>query len=795
MPYSSRTQEQLLEEITVLKDRIRELESLVSEIRTLRDNDQMFRSFMDNNPAIAWMKDDRGRYVYLNRTYEQRFGVAQRDWIGKTDHEVWPREVADVFSKNDTSVLQQLISEEIFEDTIDHQGRRNTWFNIKFPFSDTHGNRFVAGMGIDVTRRKLAEEALRESENKFMTAFMNSPVAMCIVCAENEKYVEVNDVFVRDSGYSREEIIGSFTQELGLFAETSDRDRLLRMVRQNGHAYGEEMKFRMKSGKEIVCSISANLIYIGGKPHFLSSILDVNRVKETIKALAESEERFRLAIKTTPDSICITRLDDGFIVEINDAFTKMRGYSRKDVLNRRAVQVGLWHDPADRRKMADLLMRNGHLIEHESLFRRRDGSLFRGSISANIVSFKGEPFIISVTRDLTDLIESEREKRELQERLFQSQKIESLGTLVGGIAHDFNNMLQIIIGYAEILMDGDSVKRDCHDQLGTIIRTSRDGADLVAKLLAFGQQARGFPIPIDLNSELQSMAPFIARTMPVQVELSLDLMEARALINADRTQVDQVIMNLAINAAEAMPNGGFLKITTRKVYLDDEYCRNRPGTTTGEHIQLKFSDNGSGINPNDLSRIFDPFFSTKQKGSTRGTGMGLSVVMGIVQQYGGHITCDSEQGKGSEFTIYFPAIQTVGQAVPVSDRSPRSGETQTILLVEDVPLIAEMEKSVLETEGFDVLVASNGKEALDIYRKHGKDISLVALDLVMPVMSGKECLMKLMKIDPLVKILVISGHSPNDELSRELIPHVKGFVSKPCVRNDLILAIRSALSD
>ncbi len=265
--------------------------------------------------------------------------------------------------------------------------------------------------------------------------------------------------------------------------------------------------------------------------------------------------------------------------------------------------------------------------------------------------------MIFVITDITDQLRAEQEKEALKTQLFESQKMEALGTLVGGIAHDFNNMLQIVLGYSQILLD-DKKKRDQgYQELQTIIETGEGGADLVKKLLAFGQQGQVIPVPLDLNHQVSQLTTLISRTLPHVVQLDLDLIDGPTTIVADHGQIDQLVMSLAINASEAMPDGGALKISTSTVSLDDDYCKSHLEAKPGTYVMLSVRDTGRGMDKETLARIFDPFFSTKERGSTRGTGLGLSVVQGIVQQQGGHVTCESEPGKGTEFKVYFPSIE------------------------------------------------------------------------------------------------------------------------------------------
>ena len=426
---------------------------------------------------------------------------------------------------------------------------------------------------------------------------------------------------------------------------------------------------------------------------------------------------------------------------------------------------------------------------------RKNGDIFHALLEGR--SAKDQDGKVTRTRiilsDITDRIRAEKEKESLRTQLFQSQKMEALGTLVGGIAHDFNNMLQIMMGYCDLLLSDKKKGEPGYQELQTIIETTRGGADLVKKLLAFGQQGQIFPVPLDLNHQINQLSTLISHTLPHVVQVDLDLIDGPTTIRADHGQIDQLVMNLAINASEAMPNGGRLKIATTKVSLDDEYCRTHYGSKPGGYVMLTVSDTGRGMDQEILVKIFDPFFSTKERGSTRGTGLGLSVVKGIVQQQGGHVTCESEPGKGTAVKVYFPAIEAPLTTAKTVLQTVQSEGTETILVVEDNIPVAELERRFLANAGYEVIVATNGQEALDIYQTRKEEMSLVILDLLMPEMSGRDCLMELLKIDPSIKLLIASGYAPEDELHKEISPLVKGFLHKPFGMIQLLDAVGSVL--
>ena len=404
----------------------------------------------------------------------------------------------------------------------------------------------------------------------------------------------------------------------------------------------------------------------------------------------------------------------------------------------------------------------------------------------------------TVKERLSEEIESHRktqaEKEAFQAQVFQSQKMEALATLVGGVAHDFNNMLQIMLGYTELLsMDKKPDDPDL-EKLRTIAEAGKGGVDLVKKLLAFVQQGKGFPVVLDLNHQLRDLNLKMSPTYPKEVDVELSLFDDKIPIYADLGEIDQIFMNLIQNAFEAMPQGGRLQVKTSVSDFHEEDFQFPQRIQSGRYVMFSVSDTGLGMDEQTRSRIFDPFFTTKQRSTARGTGLGLSVVMGIVKQNDWFMNCYSEPGKGTQFKIFIPltedSTEMIGKAVKVGDAQ----SIATILVVEDNLMVAELEQKVLQNAAYRVITASSGKEALEIFKEKHDEISLVMLDLIMPHMSGVECLKEILKIDPTVKVLVLSGYSPETDFVRQTYPHIKGFLRKPWQASQLLKSVQRALN-
>ncbi len=392
------------------------------------------------------------------------------------------------------------------------------------------------------------------------------------------------------------------------------------------------------------------------------------------------------------------------------------------------------------------------------------------------------------------LTDADQERESLRSQLFQAQKMEAVVTLTGGIAHDFNNLLTIINGYTELILSEKTEEDPAYSDLQKIVQTGRKGAELVQKLLALSKKGEIEPHALNLNRVVEQAVAFMERTFPKAIAIETLLDQNLDMINADASQIEQVIMNLCINAKEAMPEGGSIKIETRNTLVDEEYCRLHANAKAWPHVLIAIGDTGTGMTKETVDRVFDPFFTTKGRDFKKGTGLSLPVAKGIVEQHGGWITCESEPGKGTTFTVYLPAIH--GPSVenrPKTEGHDAAGEK--ILLVDDEEHVRDLGKRILERAGHPVIIASSGEEALKIYAREQSNIGLIVLDLMMPQMGGEKCLEQLLKINPRVKAIVSTGHSLESAESLRLGLLARGFVKKPYKMGELIQAVQDVLWD
>jgi signal transduction histidine kinase/CheY-like chemotaxis protein len=377
------------------------------------------------------------------------------------------------------------------------------------------------------------------------------------------------------------------------------------------------------------------------------------------------------------------------------------------------------------------------------------------------------------------------------EQLIHAQKMEAVGTLAGGIAHDFNNILLVITGYCELLLMSLRTTDQHYASVQVIQKAAFRAADLVKQMLTFSRASETNPAPMKLNLQIEDEVSLLDRTIPKTIEIRMDLDPELKMINADSTQIDQIVLNLAINARDAMPEGGTLTLRAGNVTLDEDFCSRNLEVSPGEYVELSVSDTGTGMEKSIQERIFEPFFTTKDPGS--GTGLGLSMVFGIVKAHGGHITCHSQPGAGTTFSVYFPVAEEVQEAKDGLIKKPDHKGNETILIVDDEEMIRKFAGEMLEIIGYTVMTAENGLKALEIYSQQAETIDLVILDLNMPIMNGIECLEAMAAVNPGLKALIATGYWVDSETKERLAKHAKGLISKPFKTDEFLRLIRKIL--
>ncbi|HEX2710022.1 MAG TPA: PAS domain S-box protein [Candidatus Deferrimicrobium sp.] len=481
---------------------------------------------------------------------------------------------------------------------------------------------------------------------------------------------------------------------------------------------------------------------------------------------------------------------DGRLIYVNDRACEALGYSREELLSMKIQEINP-EFPAERWPYHWDELRKRRIFSAESTHRAKDGHLIPVELSANYIEFDGKEFNCVYARDITDRKRAEEESLRLQAQLVKAQKMEAIGHLAGGIAHDFNNLLTGILGYANLLSIKERVDPEIAKAAATIQRSAEKASQLTAQLLGFAEQGKNLNVPVELGRVITSVTGVLGRTQDPRIRIVTSLCPEGGYVLGDPSQLDHVVMNLAINACDAMPGGGQLKITSEPVTLDGAFCREREWMSPGKYLLLSVSDTGFGISPENLERIFDPFFTTKAQG--KGTGLGLSMVFGIVKNHGGCVDVRSEAGVGTVFRVYLPESPEIAmkEKAAMDPTLPRG--RGRILLVDDQEPVREVAKDMLEALGYEVITAADGLEGVSRYRDLWREIDLVILDMVMPNMSGGDCFRRMREINPKARVVLSSGYSMDGSIQDVMNEGILAFIQKPYRLEELSRVVGTAV--
>ena len=624
----------------------------------------------------------------------------------------------------------------------------------------------------EIVDRNRAEEALRESEEKYRTLFEDSRDAIYITTRKGE-FIDANQAAFDLLGYSREEMVALNARQL--YATATNGGRFQKEIEQKGFVRDYEVKLRKKDGAVIDClfNVSVRRAFDGRILAYQGIIRDITNRKRAEEALRESEKKYRTLVERASEGIAI--IQNGLLKYVNPHLAEMAGYTVAELTD---TPFSDYIHPDElpsvlenyRRRMAG----EDAPSTYEGAIIDKHGGKIDVEFDVGLIAYQGNPAAFTIVRDL-----SERKRLEAQLRL--AQKMEALGTLAGGIAHNFNNLLTGIMGCSSlVLLETDPTHPNC-EHLKNIEKLVESGAKLTRQLLGYAREGRYEVRPISLNQVIAETANTFAamrKDIRVHQELAGDLPDIRA----DWGQVEQVLLNLWVNAADAMPGGGDLFLKTMNV-TDQDIGAKPYKISPGAYVLLTVRDTGIGMDKETRERVFDPFFTTKGMG--RGTGLGLASVYGIVKAHGGYIDLESEKGQGTTFSLYFPTSERrAKEAVKRTKRLTKG--TGTILLVDDEHMVLEVSVKMLKRLGYAVLKAKGGREAIDIYEAHKNEIDLVVLDMIMPGMGGGETYDRIKEINPGVRVLLSSGYSLDGQASEILNRGCDGFIQKPFKMEELL---------
>jgi len=519
---------------------------------------------------------------------------------------------------------------------------------------------------------------------------------------------------------------------------------------------------------------------------------DITERMEAERRLLESEVRFRTAFMTGTDAFLIAGMSDGRIYEANDQFLAMYGYRRDEVVGHTSLELGLWPDPEQRRSLISRLLAEGQVRNVEVFARRKSGEVF--PTVASVAALPGEDprLLLSVIRDVTAQRRADDALRSMEEQFRQAQRLEAVGRLAGGVAHDFNNILTAITGYAQLMLLDFRENDPRRTDLDEILAASQRAAALTRQLLAFSRKQVLQPRVLDLNDVVKGLEKMLRRLIGEDISLAFTAGEGLKAVRADPGQIEQVLLNLAVNARDAMPQGGKLTIETQNAELDEAYAATHAGASQGDYVMLAVSDTGIGMDAETQSHIFEPFFTTKELG--KGTGLGLATVHGIVTQSGGRIEVYSEPGRGAAFKIYLPAVAGAAESLDVIPAAPGAGTGhETILVVEDDRAVREVVAETLSQRGYRVLRAADGAAALEVAKGAGGGIRLLLTDIVMPGLGGRELAQALRAGHPGIRLLYMSGYTDDAVIRHGILEEGTPFLQKPFTAEVLALKVREVL--
>ena len=777
-----------------LEQRVERLEKEVLECRrsekALRESEESYRIIMAAAPdAITITRIEDTRYLEVNDAFCRLTGYSREEAIGKTSF--------------DLNLLVNLSDRKRLLDKIREKGE-TTDFDMQYRMRDGtihdtimsakpltyKGEECLIAITTIITERKRAEDALRKREK-----LLNMSQAIGHI-GSWEMDVVANHLTWSDEVYR---MFGLRDQEFDAtyeaFLETVHPDDRACV----DAAYSSSLRKGLDTYEiehRIIRHDSAEIRIVHEKCEHIKDdsgriirsigmVQDITERKMAEEALQQSEERYRSLVENTMDGYFICEIPSGRFLFLNQRSCDLYGYTMQEGLKLTVWDVMSYRDHDRIRGRIQSRLEGEKLSNERQTYTavRKDGSTFRVEISTSLVSFEGVHAIQGVLRDIT-----EQERLEVQ--LMNAQKMEAIGTLAGGIAHDFNNLLMGIQGNASLMLLDVDFRHPHHEKLKSIEQYVQSGTELTKQLLGFARGGKYEVKPTDLNELIEESARMFGRTRK-DIQIRKKLKEDLWVAEVDQGQMEQVLLNLYVNAWQAMPGGGELFLQTENVVLDEDYVKPFD-IPAGTYVKISVTDTGIGMDEATQKRVFDPFFTTKGMG--RGTGLGLASAYGIIKNHGGLINVYSEQGEGTTFNIYLPSSEKeVVEGKDLEEDIVKG--TETVLLVDDEPMILDVGTQLLNRLGYKVMAARSGREALDIYERNKDTVSLVILDMIMPDMSGGETYDELKKINPSIKVLLASGYSINGQAQAILDRGCDAFIQKPFNLQELSRKARAVLDE
>jgi two-component system, cell cycle sensor histidine kinase and response regulator CckA len=760
------------------------------EADALRKSEEKYRMLVENSlQGLAIIQD--GFYVFCNSAYAKMTGYSIEELLALS-----PGEMGDMNHPDDRAFVwkrhqDRLAGKDVAPDYECRAFRKDgtlLWLEVHSSLAEYNGKLATQLLYLDITERKQAENALRESEERFRLIAETIDEIFWIFDLEKGNATYISPAHERIWGTRRDGFLDALEVPFDQI-HPDDRERVasITALMKTGQPLDYEHRIIRPDGS--IRRLWNRCFPIadedGQVKRYVGVAQDVTARWNAEEALKESREYLNQIINRVGDPIFVKDDQHQFVL-VNDAMCHLTGRGREDLLGMEADELLPTALAASMRKQEQEILDAGKECLIEENFPDIYGNT-RAMMSkkTRLIDKSGKRHIIGVLRDIT-------EYKRLQIQFMQSQKMEAIGLLAGGVAHDFNNLLTVINGYSELLMrklaPNDARRRD----LEQIMNAGQQAASLTAQLLAFSRKQILQPKVLSLNDSLDETGKMLRRLIGEDIDLVAITQPSLGLINADPGQIQQILLNVAVNARDAMPQGGKLTIETANVEFDDAYVHRHPIVKKGSYVMLSISDNGIGMDEATQSRIFEPFFTTKAQGE--GTGLGLSTVYGIVKQSNGLIWVYSEVGKGTSFKIYFPREQGMVPGTDTEQKPKREYRgSETILVAEDDASVRELSCLILRDRGYTVLSASNGKEALAVAREYSSQIHLVVTDVVMPGMSGRDFVLQLEAARPGIKALYVSGYADNAIVHHGMLDANLAFLQKPFAAESLARKVREVI--
>jgi two-component system cell cycle sensor histidine kinase/response regulator CckA len=746
---------------------------------TLKEKEK-FQLLVEGTPFGVALVNQKGHYRYINPKFEEIFGYTLedistgRDWFQKAyPDEAYRKQVISAWKEDQNMVGPREFRPRIYK--VHCKDEAEKWIHIRsVAFRD--GTQLITYE--DITERLRAEEALRKAQHFNQRVMEITPNLIYIYDLQEQRNVYSNPRMIQVLGYTPEEIE---EQRNRVFPNILHPDDLTRVVEHHtrlassrtGEVLGLEYRMKHRDGRWLWLR-SLDTVFArddqGRVRQIIGTAQDVTAQKQATQDLLESEEKYRSLFNNAEVGMFRTKLDGSGFLDFNEKYLEIFGYTREEMLG--SSPIVHWADRGERREMVRRLEAEGRVTDFECGMLNKQGEVRRCLTSVKV--YGDQAILEGSILDITERKRAEEEKEKLEGQLQQAQKLEALGTLAGGVAHDFNNILMGIQGRASLMLSDIEDSHPFIEHLKGIETYVKSAADLTKQLLGFARRGKYEVQPTDLNRLVGQSAGLFGRTKK-EIILHRKFQPDLWTVEVDRRQLDQVMLNLFVNAWQAMPSGGDIYLETRNVLLEENYVRSH-GVRAGRYVKVSVTDTGTGMDETTKQRIFDPFFTTKEMG--RGTGLGLASAYGIIRNHLGIITVYSQKGHGTTFNIYLPAS---GKEVPMEGETSADIKrgSGTVLLVDDEEMILDVGRRLLEKLGYRVITASGGEEALKIVSESGSEIRLVILDMIMPGMSGEETFKRIKAGYPGINVLLASGYSLNGQAQDILNMGCNGFIQKP----------------